>query len=90
MIVVLAASLQLSVIVSLHKSDHVSVLSCSDEQVIRFTRLRRKPWLPVLRSSLLRRMDQAVEACGRVSSEAFAKEDMHRRIPPKIPKGPRP
>jgi hypothetical protein len=28
-----------------------------------FTRLRRKPWLPVLRSSLLRRMDEAVEEC---------------------------
>ena len=27
------------------------------------TLLRRKPWLPVLRSSLLRRMDQAVEEC---------------------------
>jgi hypothetical protein len=65
-----------------------------------FTRLRRKPRLPVLRSSLLRRMDQALEECGRVSSdpsakaygrraEAIAKEDMLRRIPPKIPKGPR-
>jgi hypothetical protein len=32
---------------------------------------------------------QAVEECGRVSSEAIAKEDMLRRIPPKIPKGPR-
>jgi hypothetical protein len=41
-----------------------------------------------------------VEECGRVSSvpsakaygrraEAIAKEDMLRRIPPKIPKGPR-
>jgi len=28
-----------------------------------FTRLHRKPQLPVLRSSLLRRMDQAVEEC---------------------------
>jgi hypothetical protein len=32
---------------------------------------------------------QAVEECGWVSSEAIAKEDMLRRIPPKIPKGPR-
>jgi hypothetical protein len=46
---------------------------------LHFTRLRRKPRLPVLRSGLLRRMDQAVEECGRVL----------RRIPPKIPKGPR-
>jgi hypothetical protein len=40
-----------------------------------FTRLRRKPRLSVLRSSLLRRMDEAVEECVRVSSEALAKED---------------
>lgn len=32
---------------------------------------------------------KAVEECIRVSSEALAKEDMLRRIPPKIPKGPR-
>jgi hypothetical protein len=30
-----------------------------------FTRLRRKPWLPVLRSSLLRRVDEAVDAVGQ-------------------------
>ena len=52
-----------------------------------FTRLRRKPRLPVLRSKLLRRADEAVEECaagvlypsarayGR-RAEALAKEDM--------------
>ena len=34
-----------------------------DVRVLCFTRLRRKPWLPVLRSSLLRKMDQDVEEC---------------------------
>jgi hypothetical protein len=65
-----------------------------------FTRLRRKPRLPVLRSSLLRRMDQAVEKCtagvlrpvgkayGR-RAEALAKEDMLRRVSPNIFEGPR-
>ena len=33
---------------------------------------------------------QAVEECERVSSEASAKEDMLRRVPPKTTKGPRP
>jgi hypothetical protein len=32
---------------------------------------------------------QAVEECERVSSEALAKEDMLRRVPPKSTKGPR-
>ena len=52
-----------------------------------FTRLRKKPQLPVLRSRLLRRVDKTLEDAQRVSSdpsaraygrraEALAKEDM--------------
>ena len=33
------------------------------KSIVSFTRLRRNPRLPVLRSSLLRRVDEAVEEC---------------------------
>ncbi len=54
-----------------------------------FTRLRKKPQLPVLRSRLLRRVDKTLEDAQRVSSEALAKEDTLRRVPPKTQKGAR-
>jgi len=48
-----------------------------------FTRLRRKPRLPVPRSNLLRRMDESVEECGAGFPRSFG------GVSPKAQQGPR-
>jgi len=51
----------------------------------RFTRLREKPRLPVLRSSLLRRMDQAVEDCVAGVLRSLGEGRQLRLVSPKTP-----